>query len=90
MMTYSLTILASSSIRNLKGTIRYLAYELTVDEIALRERAKSVIGSAAFTPGDESDTTMHTKATDMWAFGMLVLVMSCLKMYCILSDLCFY
>ena len=53
MLSYSQTIMATTEHGSVKGTVRWMAFELF---------------------GLDDDHVEHTKASDMWAYGMIIYV----------------
>ena len=78
MLSYSQTILASTSYKNTRGSIRWMAYELLQTSSDLLEAKIEVSSPEGNDTRQVADTEQnrHTKASDMWAFGMVTYVRS--------------
>lgn len=78
MTSYSQTILATSSHNTIRGSARWMAYELLTQETGTEDSSQSCLLKGPESPGPtsytESSIVTHTKASDIWAFGMVIYV----------------
>ena len=74
-LSYSQTIFASTPRESAKGSLRWMAYELLQMDSDTFE-AKALIGERTcdVIQSEMGQQVVHTKESDMWAFGMVIYV----------------
>lgn len=87
MISYSQTILATTSHNSLRGSARWMAYELVIQEMGIGDEDNDLESSGSGSPEakystQKSGSMAHTKASDVWAFGMIIYVGPSNKEYC--------